>query len=154
MQFWMCVLYLALSGTAAFLLGRILPKRWFHAERFPFRAYAFEQGGKVYEKLNIRKWQNKVPDMSKIFPWLMPAKNLSGAYRSRLPVMIQETCIAEMTHCVTALEGLVCLWLWPGIGGIIVTLLDVLLLNLPFILIQRYNRPRLVRLEKRLNRCS
>ncbi len=38
------------------------------------------------------------------------------------------------------------LWIWPGAGGIIVTVIYILLGNLPFIIIQRYNRPRLQRL--------
>lgn len=145
-----CACYLALTGTAAFFLGRILPKRWLHAGRFPFAAYDFERGGRIYEKLHIRKWQNRVPDMSRIFPRLMPPKNLAGEYKQRLPVMIQETCVAELIHDITALAGLYCLRLWPGPGGVVVTLIDVLLLNLPFILIQRYNRPRLVKLNEKL----
>ena len=36
--------------------------------------------------------------------------------------------------------------IWPGAGGIIVTVIYILLGNLPFIIIQRYNRPRLQRL--------
>ena len=150
MGFGNCVFYLVLTGTACFVLGRIIPKNWFAPERFPFRGYAFENEGKIYEKLHIRKWQNKVPDMSKVFPWLMPAKNLSGAYAQRLSLMVRETCVAEFIHYLTALSGLYCPFLWPGPGGITLMLLNAILLNLPFILIQRYNRPRLMRLEKKL----
>ena len=38
------------------------------------------------------------------------------------------------------------LWLWPGVGGIAVYAVYVLLGNVPFIMIQRYNRPRFARL--------
>ena len=88
--------------------------------------------------------------MSRILPGLMPAKSLSGDYGQNLPVMIQETCVAEAVHITVSVAGLRCLWMWPGVGGVTVTAIHIILLNLPFILIQRYNRPRLIRLQKKL----
>ena len=88
--------------------------------------------------------------MSRILPGLMSAQNLSGDYGQNLPVMIQETCVAEAVHIAVSVAGLHCLWMWPGIGGVTVTAIHIILLNLPFILIQRYNRPRLIRLQKKL----
>ena len=82
----------------------------------------------------------------------MPAKSLSGDYGQNLPVMIQETCVAEAVHITVSVAGLRCLWMWPGVGGVIVTAIHIILLNLPFILIQRYNRPRLIRLQKKLEK--
>lgn len=146
MGFLKCACYLALIGVLAFFAGRIVPKRWFRADLFPYRSYSFEEEGRLYNKLKIRYWQNKVPDMSKILPRLIPAKSLSGAYEERLPRMLQETCVAEMTHILLCFAGLYCLRLWPGAGGAAIALINVLILNLPFILIQRYNRPRLMKL--------
>ena len=151
MKFLQCTLYLALTGAAGFFAGRIFPKRWTEPGKGIYRCFAFEKDGQIYEKLGIRKWQKKLPDMSRILPFLMPPKNLTGAYKERLPVMIRETCVAELTHIVMAVVGLGCLWLWPGWGGVMMTLIDILLLNLPFILIQRYNRPRLIRLQRKLD---
>ena len=115
-----------------------------------FRCFKFEKNGVLYEKLNIRKWQARVPDMSRILPFLMPPKNLSGNYSDRLPTMIRETCVAEITHIVVSILGLPCLAIWPGVGGIAVTAIFILQLNVPYILIQRYNRPRLIRLYRKL----
>ena len=64
--------------------------------------------------------------------------------------MIRETCAAELTHLLEAVAGLWCLHLWPGVGGVVMASLCILI-NLPFILIQRYNRPRFLRL---LRRCA
>jgi len=86
-----------------------------------------------------------VPDMSKIFPKRMPAKKICGKVSSeKLVVMLQETCVAEMIHGILMLTGFGCVHLWPGAGGWILALVNALLGNLPFVLIQRYNRPRLV----------
>lgn len=145
-----CAVYLALTGIVGFFSGRIMPKRWIKPEKGLFRNFAFEKNGAVYEKLGIRKWHKRLPDMSRILPFMMPAKNLSGDYEDRLPEMIRETCVAEIVHIAVSIMGLPCLWMWPGIGGVTVTAIYILFLNLPFILIQRYNRPRLIRLQQKL----
>ena len=142
--FLRCALYLAATGIGAFFLGRLLPKTWFRGDAFPYCCYPAEQ--KLFRALHIKDWQSRVPDMSRILPALMPAKKLTAETFSDLPRMIQETCVAEMIHVLLSLTGLGCLAIWPGIGGAIVTAVYILLGNLPFILIQRYNRPRLQRL--------
>ena len=150
MKLLKCAIYLAIAGTAGFFFGRLLARIPLTPDKGWFRCFGFEKDGAVYEKLHIRRWQAKVPDMSRILPALMPPKNLSGDYGERLPVMIRETCVAEITHMVISVLGLPCLWIWPGIGGITVTAIFILLLNVPYILIQRYNRPRLIRLQRKL----
>lgn len=144
-----CVVYLACLGFASFIFGRLLPKGIFHADRFPWRSFRFERGGRVYDRLKIRAWQNKVPDMSRVLPKLMPAKRLEQNSPDTLPRMVAETCVAELTHALLGLLGFGCLLFWPGVGGAIVSVL-FLLGNLPFIFIQRYNRPRLARLTEKL----
>lgn len=74
MNFLHCFIYLAIIGTITFYVGRILPKSWFNFSSFPYRSFDWENGGKIYDKIKIKKWQNKLPDMSKIFKKLMPAK--------------------------------------------------------------------------------
>lgn len=148
MGFWHCILWLAGTGIAAFVLGRILPKRWFRGDRFPFRSFSFERDGKIYDRIRIKTWQNKVPDMSRILPKVMPAKRLAGNGKEGLPRMVQETCVAEFIHALLSVLSLFCLYLWPGVGGAVIVVLYVLG-NLPYILIQRYNRPRLMKLLAR-----
>ncbi len=150
MGLWKCAKYLCITGVIAFFAGRILPKSWFRPDMVPFRDFAFEKKGKFYDKFRIRCWQNKVPDMSKILPVLMPSKNLSGNYKERLGLMLQETCIAETIHVILCFTGFYCLKLWPGMGGLIVALIHALFLNMPFIMIQRYNRPRLAKIQLRV----
>ena len=88
----------------------------------------------------------KLPDMSRIFPKLMPAKRLTPQTMTDLPRMIEETCVAELIHALLSVSGLGFLWLWPGGWGIALTVVYILLGNVSFIIIQRYNRPRLVKL--------
>ena len=150
MKLLKCAIYCAIAGTVGFFFGRLISKCPMKPEKGLFRCFKFEKNGVLYEKLNIRKWQARVPDMSRILPFLMPPKNLSGNYSDRLPTMIRETCVAEITHIVVSILGLPCLAIWPGVGGMTVTAIFILLLNVPYILIQRYNRPRLIRLQQKL----
>lgn len=150
MYFRRCLFYYLLISVAAFLAGRWIPKKWICWENPPFREFSFERGGRFYEAFFVQHWQKKLPDMSRIFPQWMPPKNMKGNYKERLPVMIWETCVAEWIHTALCLLGLYGLRLWPGLGGIVVTFVYVAVFNLPYIMIQRYNRPRLVRLYHRL----
>jgi len=151
-NFWRCFWYLIKISIAAFLAGRLLPKKWFRADRFPYRSYDFEENGRIYEKLNIRKWQKKLPDMSKIVPFMMPAKEIDFSHLEKIKCMIQETCVAEFIHGMNCITGLYCLELYPGVGGIVIALLYALVFNVPFMLIQRYNRPRLIKLDEKLKK--
>ena len=146
---WHCIRYLAFTGLLSFLLGRLLPKGLFHADRFPYRPRAFERQGQIYKKIGVHRWQNRLPDMSRLFPRLMPAKSVTTLYRAGLERMLQETCVAEFIHALLMLTGLHCLRLWPGLGGGCMAAANALLFNLPFVIIQRYNRPRLLRLRKK-----
>lgn len=65
--------------------------------------------------------------------------------------MINETCIAEATHVIVAILGFGCIFVWNGIGGWIVSVL-FLITNIPFIIMQRFNRPRLVAADMMLKR--
>ena len=149
MYFLKCFVYLFLCGVAIFLLGRLVPHRWIREDGFPFGTLGFEENGDFYEHFGIRHWQKKVPDMSRLFPQLIPKKALDGEMVQKLPILIKETCIAEMAHVLLAVAALLCLHIWSGLGGVIVTILFELG-NLPYILIQRYNRPRLKKLYSAL----
>ena len=146
-----CAVYFAITGLLLFFAGRLIPPQRMEWYRFPYKLYAAEKEGNIYKKIGIHHWQNKVPDMSKIFPKLMPPKRMVDTSKEGLLRMIQETCVAELTHILLCITGLYCIKLWPGAGGITLALLNIILFNLPFILIQRYNRPRLVRLYQRQN---
>ena len=145
-----CFAYAAALGVLSFFLGRLLPKRWLHPEKFPFRTYVWED--KLWKALQIRKWQAKVPDMSRLFKKLMPEKKLTQQTVQELPLMIEETCVAELTHGLLCIAGLFLLKIWPGAGGIFLTVIYIVFGNLPFLLIQRYNRPRLQKLLARQTR--
>ncbi len=59
MRVFYCLCYAAGLGVVSFVLGRLVPKEWFDYTRFPYRSFAFEKGGKIYEAIGIAKWQSR-----------------------------------------------------------------------------------------------
>ena len=141
---WFC--YLAAISIGSFLLGRLLPYGWFCPDRFPYRTAKWERGGKCYQKIGLPRWQKKLPDMSKLLPRLMPSKAMTDCSVQALDTMVTETCIAELVHGMLMLLAFGALYFWRTPAAVVLTVLYALG-NLPFVLIQRYNRPRLMRLK-------
>lgn len=149
MDLFCCLIYIASVGLISFVLGRLIPRELLNENSFPFRSFGFESAGRIYEKLGIKSWMNRLPDMSRMFPQFMPTKKLDGKMTEKLPVMIKETCIAELVHILLIPAGFGCLFIWRGTGGAIVTAVYEIV-NFLFILIQRYTRPRLIGLYRRV----
>ena len=143
-------LTVALVGIAAHFLGEALPRRWFDASRFPYRAFAFERNGRFYEALGIRRWKGLLPDKSRFAPGAYKKSIRAGQQTSaHMERLLQETCVAEMVHLILMLLSPIIYWINPtGLGAAIAIVYA--LSHVPFIIIQRYNRPTLVTLSKRL----
>lgn len=152
MGFWRAALYLAALAILSHAVGERLPRRRFDPESWFFAGFSWEKGGRVYEKLGIRFWKDRLPDMSRLDPRMQRKQLRAVRSRDELTRLLRETCVAETVHWALILLSPPLLWLWPGAGGVTVLALDVLLGNLPYILIQRYNRPRLAALLRRPSR--
>ena len=152
MEWFDSFLYLVCISIIAFPVGRLFPKKWFRYDRFPYTAYPWEDDGRIYYKIGIRKWMNKVPDMSRIMKNCMKRKELkSGFDGDDVRYLLDESCIAEVVHILLGIFGLQCIEYWPCSGGVIFAVL-YLIGNLLFVCIQRHNRPRLARLYERINK--
>ena len=145
MGFWHCALYLAVIGLAS-SAAALLPRRWFHADRFPFRPQRWEHEGKIYEKLAVQRWKDKLPDMSRFLPWLTQKQVSASISAAQAERLVQETFVAELVHDILAILTFGCVWIWPG-WGLWLSIAYVLIGHLPYIVIQRYNRPRLARMH-------
>lgn len=76
---------------------------------------------------------------------------MAGTYPgAHFELLARETCVAEAVHWALLVISPVLLITMTGWLSIVATVLYGLS-NIPFIMIQRYNRPRLVRLYKRMN---
>ncbi len=150
-SFVITVFYTVVVGMGLFFVGEALPRKWFHAEKFPFRPWGWERGGRVYDKVRVKKWKDRVPDMSRVRKKMIP-KRLGVAPRAeQVYRLVQETCVAEVIHVALIFCGVPIPFFWREhrICGVILTV-GYALGNLVFVVIQRYNRPMLLSLAKRL----
>ena len=141
--FWYVVV-----GTISFLIGQSLPREKFDPQSFPYHPFGWEKGGKVYLKLRIQFWKDKMPDMSRYISTMFRKKINVMRSPEYMKTLIAETCVAEIVHWGLIFVSPIFMVLMDGSLGVF-AFLAFALGNLPFVLIQRYNRPRLMVLLER-----
>jgi glycosyl-4,4'-diaponeurosporenoate acyltransferase len=115
------------------------------------RPRAFETGGGWYRRwLRVHRWKDKVPEAGALFRGGISKRHLPGRDVAGLQLFVRETRRAELAHWwAMACGPLFVLWNPPLAAGLLVGY--GVLINLPFIAIQRYNRFRLLALIERLS---
>jgi glycosyl-4,4'-diaponeurosporenoate acyltransferase len=137
------VLYVFLQSIRV-LTDRALPARWLDPELPCFRTRAWEHGGRFYQDhFQIARWKDRLPAVDGLNT--VSKKKLKGVAPDYLRQFIVETCRGESHHMRTILETILFI-LWNPVGLFCCVFILSLLLNVPCIFIQRYNRPRLQRL--------
>lgn len=145
-----CIVYVAAIGLLSHIVGEALPRKWFNPTKVPYAPWKIEKNGKLYQTLKVRKWKDKLPDMSKISPKMVKKSiSFNSVTSESISKVVTETCVAEMVHDALILFAPGLYLIWPDPVGAIFAVLYALS-NIPFIIIQRYNRPTLVKLSQRL----
>jgi glycosyl-4,4'-diaponeurosporenoate acyltransferase len=136
------------TGYAAHRLGdqRLARDGWW------LRPRRFEDGGRFYRRvLRIHRWKDRLPEAGALFDGGISKRELPGRDVAGLALFVRETRRAELAHWwAMACSPLFLLWNPPLPSALLVAY--GVLVNLPFILIQRYNRFRLQPLLGRLER--
>lgn len=140
------VLLILLWNIFIFLICKNIKTSFFDPQKYTYKEKVFERGGKFYsEKLKIKIWKDFLPQY--ISKNGFSKKNFQNKNLVYIDRFILETCRAEWNHRMCMLIAL------PGLifntfkTGIFLTAL-ILLTNLPFVFIQRYNRFRLLALKR------
>lgn len=140
----------AATGYAAHRLGdeRLARDGWLLRER------SFEAGGRWYRgRLRIHQWKDKVPEAGALFDGGISKRQLPAPDAEGLSVFVRETRRAELGHWwALACSPLFVLWNPPLAATLLVAY--GVLVNLPFIAIQRYNRLRTQSVLSRLARSG
>ncbi len=104
-----------------------------------YRERKFER--KLYKALRVKKWKGFAPTYDKsVF-----------SLDNTLEDIARATCRAETTHvlCAAASLASICLTIWfNALPAFLITAILGACADLVFIVIQRYNRPRLIKLAK------
>lgn len=138
----------ALTGYAA----HRLPDRRLARDGWLLRQRRFEERGRWYRRrLRIHRWKDRLPDAGGLFAGGTSKRHLPSYDAAGLEAFARETRRAELTHWWAMWCGpLFILWNPPLAAALLVTY--GVLVNLPFIVIQRYNRFRIEAITDRLRR--
>lgn len=117
----------------------------FSPEKRLYRPHKWEKGGKIYSDiLKINRWKDMLPQH--IGKNGFSKEHLDTVSIEYLDNFILETCRGEWNHTMNCTFAFVLFLLNNALIALILSLL-LILGNLPFIIIQRYNRFRLQKLR-------
>lgn len=149
---WAVVVGSAAWAGLSFGIGYVthrLPLARLDHDTWLTRLRPWEHDGRVYERrLRIRTWKRWLPEGGDFYDGGFSKRHLRGRRREHLERFAAETRRAEVTHwALLACAPLFLLWNRPVVGVAMAAFGVVA--NAPFIVVQRYNRARLVRLLRR-----
>lgn len=143
--------YVCFIGLVAGFLFAMLPNRVFKKNESLFKIRKFEQGGMFYSKyLKINLWKDKLPQFSELTRFGFKKASLNNISHEYLEIFKAETMRAELTHFFLIILSPFYVYVKPDILQW-TTFIGCVLGNIPFIMIQRYNRARIIKLQSRLN---
>jgi len=144
---FLCFILWGIIQAGTVLICILIPDRYFDPDSSIFRQRKFERGGEFYQKVfKVRSWKGLLPDGGKV--WRKKGyqkKNLKDLSKENLRRYLIESSRGEMTHWL----AMSFFWVFGFFTPLYVLWMMIayaLLLNLPCIIAQRYNRPRIRRL--------
>ncbi len=145
----LCFAIWPLFQVFAALVCRRLPDRLLNPSSFYFRSHNWEKSLRIYERVfKIRKWKKYLPDGGAVVKGGYKKKRLTDFSEENLKRFLIESCRAELTH-IFAIPPFVLFGLFVPVYVVGLMLVYSILVNIPCVVSQRYNRPRVAALLNR-----
>lgn len=150
----MPILWIFVADAAAWLFFHLLiswgtagiPSLWFVRCSRLFRSFRFERNGDLWQRIfRIKKWKHHIPDGTMFIKNGYNKQALHGNDGSSLAEFAIESRRAELTHWLSMIPAPLFLF-WNPLWAFWINAAYAVLFNVPIIIAQRYNRPRLERL--------
>jgi glycosyl-4,4'-diaponeurosporenoate acyltransferase len=145
------VAWAIVHATAGYIAHR-LPLRWLGRDVGPLRLTAAERRIGVYRRLRIARWKDRLPEAGALFAGGMSKRHLPARDAVGLARFVAETRRAEWAHWPALAAVPVFALFNPPVAAAAMVAYGVAA-NVPCILVQRYNRARLVRALARSRRA-
>jgi glycosyl-4,4'-diaponeurosporenoate acyltransferase len=127
-------------------LGQKIPLKFFSPKIWLFKERLWEKGGDIYQQLfRVKSWKTSLPEVGDFIKSVFKKKHLWEFTKDYLSCFILESCKAELTHWIIIVSAFLISW-WDRISVSWAVFWFSVLLNSPYIIIQRYNRPRILKL--------
>lgn len=145
------ILWPIFQALGAYVSHKI-PDRFLSYSLFLYRAHRWEKNGEIYKQIfKVDKWKTYLPESSSLIKGSYNKKKIDNFSKDSLDKFLLESCRAEMTHWL----GILPFWIFglftPArvVGYMFIYAMAV---NLPCIIVQRYNRPRIIKLLAKLKK--
>jgi glycosyl-4,4'-diaponeurosporenoate acyltransferase len=117
------------------------------------RLRAWERSGRAYERLGIRRWKDRLPELGAVFRGGVSKRALASRTTPDLARFAAETRRAELVHwTIPVITPVFALWNPPWLLAAMAVY--AIVANAPCLVVQRYNRGRLLRVIDRRARRS
>ncbi|WP_044336811.1 hypothetical protein [Rossellomorea aquimaris] len=111
----------------------------------PFQPLQMEAGGGMYRFVRIQKWKKHIPDAGGWFPGGLNKNDIGLFSHQGRVTFLNELNRAELSHWLQMLPAPFFYILNNGVVSWVMFIYGILF-NLPLILVQRYNRMRIVQI--------
>lgn len=139
------VMWVVIHMGVSYIVTR-MPVRYFNPEAWLYKKRKWETEGRIYAALfRVKTWKGLLPDGAAIFKGGFTKKNLGKSDTAYLQRFLKETCRGELAHWITFLcSPIFFLWNLWWVGLIMIAY--ALIVNMPCIITQRFNRIRFRRI--------
>lgn len=109
-----------------------------------FKEREWENGGIVYQRVfKVKHWKIIIPELSDYAQPIFQKKRIASYDKDYLYKYLIESCRAELTHWGIIFSSILFVF-WSSFPQTVAIILFAFVMNLPFVIIQRYNRPRII----------
>lgn len=141
------ILVLIFLSAVCTIMSTKVPEKFLNYKKWLFRERIWENHGAIYQRLfRVKLWKKFVPELNDFIKSVFPKKKIMEYSNEYLNRYLVESCRSELAHWSIVLCTLVFSFLDGNMTFII-----ALALNLPYIIIQRYNRPRVVSILEQID---
>lgn len=137
----------------------LFPQKFFEPNRKIFHVFGFEK--KLYEKLGIKKWKDKIPELGKQLSGFDKSKVAEPNNPEYIHKFLIENCKGSFLHTISIIYSALSLFIllfilpYPFILSMwLPTALVAIIVHSLSLMILRYTRPKLMVLQERLKRTN
>jgi glycosyl-4,4'-diaponeurosporenoate acyltransferase len=147
--FWVilldCLAWAIIQPSVAYLSMRF-PASVLKSEQWLYRTRRWEAGGEIYNIVfHVKHWKWRLPYGGSLFQKDFSMKKIASNEEEYLRLWVKESCRSELCHWV-AISPAVLFFVWNPFWMWIMMLVYAVIINTIPIIVQRYNRPRLLRI--------
>ena len=143
-----------IDAVCALFVRYCLPKKIFNPFLKIYKVGKNER--KFYEKIGIRKWKDRIPEAGQLFANFGKSEIADTNNNEYVYKFMSETIYAEIMHWLSALFSFLIIFIDLRLALTVALPLVIgnMILNLMPVLVQRYNRPKLMVLYQRNERMK